>query len=198
MGSKQPLKSGEKILFGIFGVFIILAVVGYIALEIVRQGRDKPMFESKTTYVFDELGQQGSAVFRHAQCTSCHRAMRNGTNMGLDLDGIGSQRTFDELVAFLKEPEKNYPAATIDHGAAPKEAAYVAKMTDVEIRSLAAFLSGLRAETGSSAARKPPEEESGFIDNMVRIWAPKSWASRFQDVRDPESTAPVAPVTPKP
>ncbi|MEK6750602.1 MAG: c-type cytochrome [Pseudomonadota bacterium] len=187
MGSKQPLKPGEKILFGIFGVFIVLAVISYVILEVVRQRSDKPMFESKTTYVFNELGQQGSAIFRHARCTSCHRAMRNGTNMGLDLDGIGSHRTLESLTAFLRDPEKNYPSATIDHGPAPKEAAYVAQMSDLEIRSLAAFLSGLRAETGSSAARKPPEEQSGFIDNMLKLWAPVEWSQKYQDVRDPQA-----------
>jgi hypothetical protein len=180
---KQPLKSGEKILFGIVAVFIGLAVIAYAALETYRMSRDTPLFENKTSYVFTEEGHRGSKIFRESRCTACHRALRNGTNMGLSLDGVGSVRTLDWLVAFLAEPEKMYGAKTFDHGPKPKEAAYVARMSEADRHAMAVFISELKSEQGSSSAGMPPEGRSAFIDNMVGAWAPADWKERFQDVR---------------
>ncbi|MCF6336665.1 MAG: cytochrome c [Gammaproteobacteria bacterium] len=180
---KQPLKSGEKILFGIVAVFIGLAVIAYVALETYRMTRTDPLFENKTHYNFSEAGHLGSRLFREARCTACHRALRNGTNMGLSLDGVGSVRTLDWLVAFLADPEVNYAAKTLDHGPKPKEAAYVAEMTKEDRYAIAVFISELKAERGSSSAAMPPEGRSDFIDNMVGAWAPADWKERFQDIR---------------
>lgn len=182
------LKTGEKVLFAIFGVFVFLALVAYIILEIYRLSSDEPMFETKTNYNFTELGSKGSQVFRQSRCTSCHRALRNGTNMGLSLDGVGSVRTYDWLYNFLKDPENNYGAATIDHGASPKEAAYVAKMPDEDIKAMAQFISELKSEQGSASAPMPPEGRSEFIDNMVKAWAPKEWEEKYSDVRTKNKT----------
>lgn len=184
MSSKQMLKTGEKVLFAIVGVFILLALIAYIVLETYRLSSDEPMFETKTNYTFTELGSKGSAVFRKSRCTSCHRALRNGTNMGLSLDGVGSLRTYDWLYNFLKEPEKNYGAATIDHGASPKEAAYVARMSDDDIKAMAQFISELKSEQGSASSPVPPEGRSEFIDSMVKTWAPKDWEEKYGDVRE--------------
>lgn len=184
MGSKQPLKQGEKILFGIFGAFLALAVLAYAILEIVRMRSDTPMFESKTSYSLSEEGKRGSAIFRKANCTACHRAMRNGTNMGLNLDGLGTRHDRDWIQSFLFEPEKTYGSGTVDHGPAPKEAAYVAEMPKNDLLAIATFLSELKAEQGAASAWQPPAEKSGFIDNMVRIWAPTNWSDKYQDVRE--------------
>ena len=184
MGMKQSLKPGEKVLFSIFGVFLVVAVLGYIALEIVRTRSDKPMFVIRTHYDLTSEGERGSVIFRKSRCTDCHRAMNNGTNMGLDLDGIGSSKTKAWILAFLRDPEKTYGTKTIDHGAAPKEAAYVAAMPDTDLDAMATFLSELKADRGSPAAPEPPEGKSSFIDDMVRIWAPKDWKHKYQDVRD--------------
>ena len=181
---KQILKTGEKVLFAIFGVFVFLALVAYIVLEIYRMSSDKPMFESKTNYEFTELGSKGSKIFRESRCTSCHRALRNGTNMGLSLDGVGSLRTYEWLYNFLKDPERTYDAATIDHGASPKEAAYVANMPDEDLKAMAKFISELKSEQGSASAPVPPEGRSEFIDSMVKTWAPKEWEEKYGDVRD--------------
>ena len=180
---KQSLKSGEKILFGIVAVFIGLAVIGYAALETYRMSRDTPLFENKTSYVFTEEGHLGSRLFRESRCTACHRALRNGTNMGLSLDGVGSLRTLDWLVAFLADPEATYGAKTFDHGPKPKEAAYVAEMSEKDRHAIAVFISQLKSEQGSSSAPMPPEGRSDFIDNMVGAWAPAEWKDRFQDIR---------------
>lgn len=183
-GGKQILKTGEKVLFLIFGVFVFLALVAYIILEVYRLTSDEPMFETKTSYDFTELGSKGSQIFRQSRCTSCHRALRNGTNMGLSLDGVGSVRSYDWLYSFLKEPEKTYGAKTIDHGPSPKEAAYVAKMSDDDLKAMAQFISELKAEQGSSSAPMPPEGRSEFIDSMVKVWAPKEWEEKYGDVRE--------------
>jgi len=182
--NKKSLKTGEKVLFGIAGVFIVLAIIAYIILEMYRLSSDTPIFESKTSFDFSEQGAVGSALFRESRCTSCHRALRNGTNMGLSLDGVGSLRTSEWLYNFLKDPEQTYGAPTIDHGAAPKEAAYVAKLPDEDLRAIAQFISELKAEQGSASAPMPPDGRSEFIDNMVKTWAPKEWKDKYSDVRE--------------
>lgn len=184
MSGKQTLKQGEKVLFGIFGAFIVAAVIGYVVLEVVRLTADKPMFEVKTRYEFTEEGRRGSQIFREARCTSCHRAMRNGTNMGLSLDGIGSKRSFDWIYSFLTRPEKTYGSMTIDHGLPPKEAAYVAEMPEEDLRAIATFLFGLKAEQGSASSPIPPEGNSQFIDGVLELFAPESWKDTYDDVRD--------------
>jgi hypothetical protein len=191
---KQALKSGEKILFSIVGVFVLLATIGYVVLEIYRLNKPEPLFEVKTHFNLSELGKQGSRLFREARCTACHRAMRNGTNMGLSLDGVGSARTLDWLMNFLSDPEKTYGAKTFDHGRAPKEAAYVARMPEDERYAIAVFLSELKSEQGSSSAPMPPEGRSEFIDSMVKIWAPQDWKEKYEDIREKpaDESAPAA------
>ncbi len=186
MAGKQALKQGEKLLFGIFGIFLVAAVIGYIVLEAVRISSEKPMFEVRTHYEFSEQGRLGSKIFREARCTSCHRAMRNGTNMGLNLDGIGSKRTREWLLAFLKNPEETYGAPTLDHGFAPKEAAYVATMPEEELEAIADFLAGLKSDQGSPSSPVPPKGESGFIDGMLELVAPEDWKEKYRDVREQE------------
>lgn len=187
---KQRLKSGEKILFSIFGAFFVLGVIAFIGMEIVRSRAPTPMFVSTTHFNFSPVGLEGSKIYREARCNSCHRALRMGTNMGLNLDGIGSRRSLQWIEGFLNDPEKVYGAATIDHGSAlagPKEANYVAKLPKEDLRKIAVFLSELTADSGSAVAKAPPQERSGFIDQMVGTFAPESWKEKYQDVRTKQS-----------
>jgi cytochrome c553 len=156
-------------------------------METVRMGAEKPMFEVKTHYDFSPQGAKGSALFRESRCTSCHRALRNGTNMGLSLDGVGSNRTYEWIYSFLKNPEKTYEAKTIDHGASPKEAAYVSELPDENLQAIARFISELKADRGSSSAPQPPEGRSEFIDDMVKAWAPDEWKEKYSDIRDKDN-----------
>ena len=181
---KQRFKQGEKILFGIAGVFIVVATLSFVGLEVVRARSDSPLFESKTSYDFTPIGLEGSRIFRESQCTSCHRAMRNGTNMGLSLDGVGSRRSLEWLEQFLLNPEQTYDSVTIDHGKHPKEAAYVSSLPSEQRHAIATFLSQLRADQGSPSAQMPPVGRSDFIDNMIKMWAPDSWKEKYQDVRE--------------
>lgn len=181
--ANQPLKYGEKILFIIFGAFLAVAVVGFVILEGVRLSSDEPMFENTTHYNLSPLGEKGQRIYQESGCSSCHRAMRAGTNMGLILDGIGSRRSTQWIESFLRNPEQTYSARTIDHGLPPKEASYVSQMSDEKIAALTVFLSELRADRGSSVAQAPPPGDSSFIDSMLNTFAPESWKDDYTDVR---------------
>jgi cytochrome c553 len=121
-------------------------------------------------------------------CTGCHRAVRNGTNHGVNLDGIGSRRSLDYLTAFLHNPEGTYQTQTLEHGTG-KSADYVAALPEGDLHAIAVFLSELKATQGSPDARLPTEGRSGFIDEMVKIWAPSSWKSEYHDVREESGPA---------
>ncbi len=184
--NKQPLKPGEKILFTVAGAFVVFAVIAFIIMQIVMANSDKPLFETKTHASLSEEGQLGSRLFRENGCTTCHRALRNGTNMGrtADLDGIGSRRSLDWMYAFLTEPVKNYGSQTIDHAPGQRSAAYVALMPKKDLHAIAVFLSELKSDQGSSSAAIPPKGDSPFIDSMVKTWAPKEWKDKYKDIRD--------------
>jgi cytochrome c553 len=181
MKSKSSFKTGEKILFAIVAAIMVFAVITFVALEYIRSHKSSPMYPATTFFDFSPEGLKGSETFRRERCTTCHRAMRNGTNQGIDLDGIGSRQSYDQLYAFLRQPEKHYEKRTVDHGFG-KEAGYVANLPDEELKAMARFLSELKARQGSADAPMPPEHSS-FIDEMVKVWAPDSWKAERHDVR---------------
>lgn len=200
--SRRGLKIGEKVLFGIFGVFVLLASVGFYFMDAAVQ-RHPGMFKVTTHYNLSAEGEKGSSIFLREGCTDCHRAMQDGTNSGLSLDGEGSKRDEKWIYAFLKHPEETYGARTIDHrdfevgavaapptaaayATAPAAAAYVAALPEEKIKALSAFLSELTADVGSTSSALPPEAHDGFIDKMVGMWAPDSWKGKFNDVRKEE------------
>ena len=189
------LKTGERLLFGIFGAFMVLAIISYVILEVIRMKSTKPMYTPTSHFDFSAEGLKGSEAFRFANCTACHRALRNGTNMGLNLDGIGSRRTQEWIIGFLNHPESTYTVRTVDHGPG-KEAAYVAEMPQEKLHAIAVFLSELRADQGAATADAPPEGRSEFIDNMVKMWAPAEWNDKYQDVRTKLPKAPQAQTKP--
>ncbi len=183
----QPLKPGEKVLFLVAGAFVVVAVIAFIIMQIVIAKSDKPLFETKTHVNLSDEGKKGSYYFRVNGCTTCHRALREGTNMGqtADLDGLGSRRSFEWIYGFLREPRKYYPASRlVDHAPGEHAAAYVAKLPDEKLHAIATFLSELKADQGSAAAPIPPKGESPFIDSMVKTWAPEEWKKKYKDVRD--------------
>jgi hypothetical protein len=184
MAAGQSLKQGEKILFGIAIVFMVFAVAGYVLLETYRMRAQKPIFETRTHYNLSELGHKGSELFRVSRCTACHRAMRNGTNMGLSLDGLGSRRSKEWIYEFMRDPETVYGSPTLDHGYPPKEASYVSSLDQDTLLAIATFLSELKADQGAASAPMPPEGRSEFIDNMVGVFAPDEWKQKYQDIRE--------------
>jgi len=182
--NKQVYKTGEKILFIVAGAFIVLATIAFGIMQYMMATSDKPIFEQKTHYDLSAEGHKGSVIFRESACTECHRAMRGGTNMGNNLDGIGTRRTLKWIEAFLADPEKVYGSKTMDHGPKPKQAYYVAEKTDEERHLMAVFLSQLISEQGSASSPVPPKGESPFIDAMVKVWAPDAWKGKYKDVRE--------------
>jgi len=179
----KALKTGEKVLFGSVALLILITIQNYVVLEWIRMSSDKPMYPVRTHYDFAGEGFRGSELFRKNNCTSCHKAVGNGTNMGLELDGIGSRHDLAYLLAFLHDPENTYGSKTVDHGPAPKEASYVAQLPEADRHAIAVFLSQLKADRGAPAAQEPPTGKSGFIDAMLDMWAPDSWRMAFSDVR---------------
>ena len=186
----QPLKPGEKILFTVAGVFVVFAIIAFIVMQLFIAKSDKPLFETRTHANLSAEGQKGSEYFRVNGCTTCHRALRNGTNMGqtADLDGIGSRRTAEWMYAFLTDPQANYDGETMDHRPGQRSAAYVALLPKEKLHAIAVFLSELKSDQGSSSAPVPPKGDSPFIDSMVKTWAPKSWKEKYPDVRDQQGT----------
>jgi hypothetical protein len=176
-------KLGEKVLFGTAILIMAFAGASFVLLEVIRARSDQPMYPVTTHFDFSAEGRQGSLLFREKGCTTCHRAVRNGTNNGVDLDGVGSKRSLQYLVDFLQNPEATYVGKTVDHGPAPKEAAYVSRLAEGDRHLIAVFLSELKATQGSADARLPMPERSGFVDEMVKVWAPDSWKKDFRDIR---------------
>lgn len=197
---KRVMKVGEKVLFGIFGVFVLLAGVGFYFMNAAVE-RHPGMFKVTTHYNLSAEGEKGSSIFLNEGCTDCHRAIQDGTNSGLSLDGEGSRRNAKWIYAFLTHPEETYGAKTIDHrdlpvtgavaapptaaayATAPAAAAYVAALPEEKLKALTAFLSELTADVGSTSSALPPEAHDAFVDKMVKMWAPDSWKAKFKDVR---------------
>jgi hypothetical protein len=179
----KRLRTGELVIFGVVILVFLVAVVNYAILGWVGHRSDKPLFPVRTHYEFSGEGFHGSELFRQSNCTLCHRAVGNGSNMSLNLDGIGSRRDLAYIEAFLRDPEATYRSRTVDHGAAPKEAAYVAQLPEADRHAMAVFLSQLRTDRGGASATQPPLGKSDFIDSMLEMWAPDGWRIMFRDVR---------------
>jgi cytochrome c553 len=178
------MKKGEKVLFGVAALIVVIALGNFAVLEWLGITSKKPLFTVVTHYDFSKEGHRGYDLYLQSNCSNCHRAVGSGTNMGLNLDGIGSNHSVDYLYNFLKYPEKTYRAKTVGHGASPKEADYVSDLPDADLHALAIFLSELKADQGSASAPEPPKGESGFIDAMLQMWVPEGWRDQFRDVRD--------------
>lgn len=187
--TSDNIKTGEKVLFGIFGVFLISAVIMYIAFEIYRLNSDKPIFATRTHFNLSAVGKEGSRIYRINRCNSCHRVMRTGTSMGLSLDGVGTKRSYDWILRFLNDPENTYGDQTLDHGP-NKEADYTSRLPETDKVAIATFLSEIKADPGSSVAPQPPPGDSPFIDNMVKTFAPKDWKEKYTDIREKETNKP--------
>lgn len=178
------MKLGEKILFGVVGLLVVITVISFISLESIRHHSAKPLFPILTHYEFSAEGEKGYGIYQQRGCYECHHAVGSGTSMGVSLDGMGSKHDAEYFYNFLKNPEKTYGAKTLDHGMPPKDAAYVSELPDEELRSMAVFVSELKADQGSSSSFEPPAEQSSFVDAMVQMWTPAGWKTSFTDIRE--------------
>ena len=188
MSEQSSVKMGEKVLFLVTAIFIALAVIAFGIMEYIRHHTDHKMFPVYAHYQFSAEGKRGMEdFFRKGNCTDCHRALNDGTNMGpgANLDGEGSRHDFTWIYNFLREPEKYYDGPTLDHGAG-KAAAYVAGMPDKELHAMATWLSELQVGRGSVLSPDAPKGRNPFIDSMVKHFAPKSWQDGdYRDMRHP-------------
>ena len=184
------MKKGEKILFGIVALLVVVTVINFTVLESIRRNSDKPLFPILTHFVFSDEGMRGYEIYQHSECYTCHKAVGSGTSMGVSLDGLGSKHDVNYFYNFLKTPEQVYGARTMDHGAPPKDASYVSALPDSDLRSMAVFISELKADQGSSSSFEPPQGESSFINAMVDMWAPDGWRTQFKDIREWMKTKP--------
>lgn len=178
------MKKGEKILFGIVAFLVIVTVINFTVLESIRHNSDKPMYPILTHFAFSDRGQIGYKLYQQGGCYTCHRAVGSGTSMGVSLDGLGSKHDANYFYSFLKEPEKTLGTKTLDHGNAPKDAAFVSALPEADLRDIAVFLSELKSDQGSSSSFEPPKGESSFIDAMLDMWAPDGWRSQYKDIRE--------------
>ena len=178
------MKKGEKILFGVIALLVVITVVNFVVLEAVRRHSERPLFPVLTHFDFSADGLQGYHLYQQSNCYSCHRAVGSGTSMGVSLDGLGSKHDASYFYNFLKSPEQTYGARTLDHGVPPKDAAYVSSLPDADLRSMAVFLSELKSDQGSSSSFEPPKGDSSFINAMLDMWAPDGWRSQYKDIRD--------------
>ncbi len=71
-------------------------------------------------------------------CIACHSLQGQGGTVGPALDGIGDRKNYDDLVAWLKDPQAVKPGALM-----PK-----LPMSETDISELAAFLSKVTASGG--------------------------------------------------
>ena len=185
---QPPVKIGEKVVFLVTAIFIGLAVVAFGIMEYIRHHTDHKMFPVYTDYKFSAEGKHGMDLFfRKGNCTDCHRALNDGTNMGpgANLDGEGSRHDFTWIYGFLREPEKIYGGPTLDHGVG-KAAAYVANIPDKDLHAIATWLSELQVKRGSVISPDAPKGTNPFIDSMVKHFAPQSWKDGdYRDMRDP-------------
>ncbi len=177
------MKKGEKVLFGIVALLVVVTVINFTVLESVRRNSEKPLFPILTHFVFSDEGLRGYAIYQQRDCYTCHRAVGSGTSMGISLDGLGSKHDVNYFYNFLKRPELVYGAKTMDHGAPPKDATYVSALPDSDLRAMSVFLSELKADQGSSSSFQPPAGDSSFIDAMIDMWAPDNWRSEYKDIR---------------
>lgn len=178
------MKLGEKILFWIVGLLVVITVINFTVLQKASHNSVKSLYPILTHYDFTPAGLRGYSIYEHDNCYDCHKAVGSGTSMGVTLDGLGSKHDVNYFYNFLKNPEKTYGAETLDHGAPPKDAAYVSSLPDSDLHDLAVFVSELKADQGSSTAYEPPKGESGFIDTMLYMWTPDNWRSKYRDIRD--------------
>ncbi|PJA25083.1 MAG: hypothetical protein COX57_05240 [Alphaproteobacteria bacterium CG_4_10_14_0_2_um_filter_63_37] len=154
----KRLKTGEKVLFGIAVFFIAGAAVLWVVLE----SKDTPM-EATTFWTFDEAGLRGQKVFQREMCKECHLALRGGSHIGLELDGIGSKMSRQELRQYLEHPMLKY-------GKTGHNGDFATDFTSLkpeEKNDLAAFLSGLKAKEDSPVSGQRPDEVSPLVKMFI-------------------------------
>jgi len=154
----KRLKTGEKVLFGAVGLLILVAIQNYVVMEWIRMSSDKPMYPIRTHYEFAGEGFSRLGVVSHAQLHQLPQGGRQRHEHGPGARRHGSRHDLAYISSFLHDPEANYSGHTVEPWTAPKEAAYVARLPEDELRAIAIFLSQLKADRGAPAVAGPHVE----------------------------------------
>lgn len=93
------------------------------------------------TYVATELTTKGEVIYRREGCLSCHEIFGNGASYGPSLDGIGSRRTKDWLIRYIKSPWPGVSVKPYRLRMPPYE-----NLSSNELDVLAEFLLALKSE----------------------------------------------------
>ncbi len=70
------MKKGEKILFGIIGLLVLITVINFTVLETVRHNSDRPLFPILTHFDFSAGGLRGYQIYQKSNCYTCHQGCR--------------------------------------------------------------------------------------------------------------------------
>lgn len=144
------MKKGEYVFF------IAIAVIAALALSSVlwhTQGRDVPR-QVKDYYEWNDAAIQGYEVYKQMGCKNCHKALRMGeSGVAPVLDGEGTRRSEDWLIAYFRDPESQVPGSAHAGGMAPDFRSL--EQEDREL--LIEFMKGLKSNPGSSNYPVPPD-----------------------------------------
>ena len=83
------MKKGEKILFGIVGLLVVITVINFTILQKASHDSVKPLFPILTHYDFTTAGLRGYGIYEHNNCYDCHKAVGSGTRMRCNPGWVG-------------------------------------------------------------------------------------------------------------
>ncbi len=95
--AKSKLSGGEWVVITGSGLIIAFAaIIGSIVYL-------KP---PPVNFIYEETLETaaGEAIYRREGCLSCHEIFGNGASYGPSLDGIGSKRSKEWIIRYLKSP----------------------------------------------------------------------------------------------
>ena len=95
--AKSKLSGGEWVVITGSGLIIAFAaIIGSIVYL-------KP---PPVNFIYEETLEtaEGEAIYRREGCLSCHEIFGNGASYGPSLDGIGSKRSKEWIIRYLKSP----------------------------------------------------------------------------------------------
>ncbi len=144
----MALKKGEKVLFGIS--FLILLLALFVGYKVYTRAVPE---EAKTIFHITEFGAEGYQVFKEHACHDCHRALRMGEPIHPELDGEGTKRTREWIKDYLDKPTSRINP-TLHDG---KFATDFSDFSAYEKAALTEFLFGLKAKPGSASYYKSPD-----------------------------------------
>jgi len=145
------VKKGERIFFWVSGVIAVLAVASVVGRS---TGDDSTPHKSRDYYEWSDAAGEGYKQYKASGCNSCHRVLRMGeAGVAPVLDGEGTRRSEQWLVAYLQNPESMVPGSV--HGA-DKMGPDFGQLNEQQRQYFVKFLVSLKSNPGSSNYPVPP------------------------------------------